>query len=155
MLPARRFPYLPDAGLLLGRLALGVIFVAHGWQKLTDVGHSGVTKMFEGMDIPFPALSATYATWVELVGGIALILGVVVPVAGILLALDMAGALWFAHIDHGLFADKGGYELVLILGAASLLLAFTGAGRLSLDSVLWDRRTDARSADGSRTAVDA
>ncbi|WP_329521353.1 DoxX family protein [Spirillospora sp. NBC_01491] len=140
MHPARRYPYLPDAALLIGRLALGAVFIAHGWQKLSDVGHSGVTKMFDGMGVPMPGLSATYATWAELVGGAALIAGVLVPVAGILLAADMAGAFWFVHMDKGLFSDKGGYELVLVLGAGALMLALAGAGRFSVDNLLWGRR---------------
>ncbi|WP_067480801.1 DoxX family protein [Actinomadura hibisca] len=141
MAPIRRFPHLPDAGLLVGRIVLGVVFVAHGWQKLTDVGHAGVTQMFKGMGIPLPSVAAAFATWVELLGGVALILGLLVPLAGLLLAADMAGALWFAHIDKGLFAAEGGYELVLVLGAMALLLACTGAGRFSADAVLWGRRS--------------
>jgi putative oxidoreductase len=140
MPPIRRFPYLPDVGLLIVRLALGVIFIAHGWQKLNDVGHSGVTKMFDASGVPIPAVSATFATWVELLGGIALVVGVLVPIAGLLLAFNMAGAFWFVHMDKGLFADKGGYEYVMILGGTALLLALTGAGRFSLDSVLFGRR---------------
>ncbi|MFI0445861.1 DoxX family protein [Actinomadura sp. 6N118] len=139
MLPARQFPFLPDIGLLIGRVALGVLFIAHGWQKLTDTGHAGVTKMFEGIGIPLPSVSATFATWVELLGGIALIAGLLVPVAGVLLAVNMAGAFWYVHMDKGFFADKGGYEFVMVLGAAALTLAFTGAGRLSLDGVLFGR----------------
>lgn len=140
MTPARRYPLLSDVGLLVGRIALGVIFVAHGWQKLNDVGHSGVTKMFDGLGIPLPALSAYFATWVELIGGVALIAGVIVPLAGLLLAADMAGAFWYVHMDKGLFSDKGGYEFVLILGAAAVLLALTGAGRLSVDGLLFGSR---------------
>ncbi|TDD71486.1 DoxX family protein [Actinomadura rubrisoli] len=143
MLPARRYPYLPDAGLLIGRLALGVIFIAHGWQKLTDVGHSGVTKMFDGLGIPLPGLSAHFATWVELIGGAALIAGVLVPVAGLLLAADMAGAFWYVHMDKGLFADKGGYEYVVVLGAVALLLALARPGRFSVDDLLSRRREPA------------
>ncbi|WP_131742479.1 DoxX family protein [Actinomadura roseirufa] len=139
----RRYPFLPDTGLLIGRLALGVIFIAHGWQKLSDLGHSNVTKMFDAMGVPMPGVSATYATWVELIGGAALLAGVLVPVAGLLLVADMAGAFWFVHVDKGLFADKGGYELVLALGAASLLLVLTGAGRFSLDAVLFRGRDTA------------
>ncbi|MFD0687157.1 DoxX family protein [Actinomadura fibrosa] len=141
--PARRVPYLSDAGLLVGRVALGVVFVAHGWQKLNDLGHAGVTKMFDGLGIPLPGLAAHFATWVELLGGIALIAGVLVPLAGLLLAADMAGAFWYVHMDKGLFADKGGYELVLVLGASALLLALTGAGRFSVDALLWRRREPA------------
>lgn len=141
MAPTRRIPPLADAGLLIGRLALGVIFVAHGWQKFNDIGHGGVTAMFKGLGIPMPSLAAAFATWVEMLGGLALILGLLTPVAGVLLAANMAGALWFAHLDKGLFATKGGYELVLILGATALLLACTGAGRFSLDAVLFGGRS--------------
>ncbi|RFU39463.1 DoxX family protein [Actinomadura logoneensis] len=125
-----------DAGLLLGRLVLGVVFIAHGWQKFHHYGHANVTKMFDGLGIPLPSLAAFYATWVELAGGVALIVGVLVPLVGLLLFADMAGALWFAHSDHGFFSEKGGYEYVLVLGVLSLLVALAGPGRLSLDALL-------------------
>ncbi|GAA4153934.1 DoxX family protein [Actinomadura keratinilytica] len=150
MNPARRFPYLPDAGLLVGRLAIGVIFIAHGRQKLTEAGHAGVTTMFEGLGVPFPSLSAAFATWVELLGGAALVLGLLVPVAGVLLAADMAGAFWFAHADKGLFASGGGYELVLALGATCLLLALAGGGRFGVDGALFGRR-EAPAREPART----
>ncbi|MDL4821527.1 DoxX family protein [Actinomadura opuntiae] len=139
MLPARRHPLLPDAGLLIGRLALGAVFIAHGWQKLHDTGHAAVAAQFDKLGIPMPGLSAYFGTWVELAGGIALVAGVLLPVAGVLIAVDMAGAFWFVHRDHGLFSEKGGYEYVLVLGAAALLFALAGGGRISLDAVLWRR----------------
>lgn len=136
MFPTRRYAYLPSAGLLVGRLALGVVFVAHGWQKLNHIGHAGVTKMFDGLGIPLPGAAAAFATWVELIGGAALIAGVLVPVAGLLLAAEMAGAFWYVHAGKGLFADKGGCEYVLVLAAVALLLALAGPGRFSLDALL-------------------
>lgn len=142
MLPPRRHPALPDTGLLIGRAAVGVIFIMHGWKKLTDTGHAEVSKGFDQLGIPLPDLAALYAIWVELIGGVALIAGVLVPVAGVLIALDMAGAYWYVHMDKGFFANEGGYEYVLVLAAAALLLALTGAGRFSLDAVLWRRRED-------------
>jgi putative oxidoreductase len=139
MLPVHRIPYLADVGLLVGRVALGVIFIAHGWQKLTEIGHGAVTKGFEGMGIPLPGLAAHYATWVELVGGIALVLGALVPVAALLLVIDMIGAFWFAHMDKGLFVSEGGYEFVLSLGATAFLLACVGGGRFGVDGALSGR----------------
>ncbi|WP_187438055.1 DoxX family protein [Actinomadura decatromicini] len=139
MTPANRIPYLSDVALLIGRVAVGVVFVAHGWQKFDDMGHGGVTKMFKGMDIPAPSLAAYYSTWVELIGGLALIAGVAVPLAGLLLAADMAGAFWFVHKGNGVFVTENGYELVLVLGASALLLALAGAGRFSVDGLLFDR----------------
>ncbi|MFG2250772.1 DoxX family protein [Spirillospora sp. NPDC048823] len=143
MLPPRRHPALPDAGLLIGRLAVGVIFIAHGWQKLTGTGHAGVARSFGELGIPLPGLAAHFTTWVELLGGAALIAGVLVPIAGVLIALNMAGAFWYVHMDNGLFSRDGGYEYVLVLGATTLLFALVGAGRFSLDAVLRSRREEA------------
>jgi putative oxidoreductase len=66
-----------------------------------------------------------------------------VPVVGVLLALDMLGAYLFVHAGNGLFVEKNGYELVLTLGAAGLLLAAVGPGRYSLDHVLFGHRRSA------------
>ena len=72
----------------------------------------------------------------ELVGGIAMILGAAVPVVGVLMALNMAGAWAFVHTS-GLFAmDHNGPELVIALGLLSLVLAVTGSGRFGLDHVI-------------------
>ncbi|MBA9001766.1 DoxX family protein [Thermomonospora cellulosilytica] len=141
---ADRFPVLRDIGLLIGRLALGVILLAHGLQKLTDIGLGAVARGFDDLGIPLPTLAAYYATWVEILGGLALILGLLVPVAGVLIALDMAGAYWFVHRDDGLFVNEGGFEFVLLVAATALLLAGTGSGRFGLDALLWRGRTPAR-----------
>ncbi|GII62943.1 hypothetical protein Skr01_30280 [Sphaerisporangium krabiense] len=137
----RRYPYLSHLGLLLLRLALGVIFVAHGWQKLSTMGHSATVAMFEQMNAPLPTVSAVYATWVELLGGLALIVGLGLPIAGLLLFLDMAGAFLFVHVGHGVFVTDGGFELVLALGAGSLALALLGGGRYGVDGLLSARRS--------------
>jgi putative oxidoreductase len=140
---------LTDVALLLSRIAIGVIFFAHGWQKLNTNGLGGTQKAFEMMGVPLPAVSALYATFVELLGGAALIAGALMPLAGLLLVLDMAGAFLFVHADKGLFADKGGYELVLALGAGALALALVGGGRYGVDGVLARRApaTDAAPAE--------
>ena len=65
----------------------------------------------------------------ELVGGIALILGVLTRVFAALLALNMLGALVLVHAPAGVFAATGGYELVLLLAAAALAVALVGAGK--------------------------
>lgn len=124
-----------DLALLIGRVALGVIFVAHGWQKLNDWGISTVQANFAQMDVPLPDLAAYFATFVELGGGIALIVGAATPIVGALLAANMAGAFFVVHVSNGLFVGNGGYELVLALGAGALAIALLGAGRFSVDSL--------------------
>jgi putative oxidoreductase len=125
-----------DLVLLLARAGLGVVFLAHGWQKFRTNGLTATAAGFEQMGVPAPTLSAYYAAGVELLGGAALILGVLTPLAGVLLALDMAGAFAFVHMSNGVFVAEGGWELVVVLGLLSLTLAVVGAGRYSVDRVL-------------------
>lgn len=128
-----------DLAVLAGRVAVGLVFLAHGWQKLVTNGIDGTAAFFDQAGVPAAHLAAWVAAAVELAGGAALILGLAVPVAGLLLVLDMIGAYAFVHAGAGLFVDHGGYELVLVLGAAALLWAVIGGGRYSLDRVLVDR----------------
>ncbi|GGP82127.1 DoxX family protein [Streptosporangium pseudovulgare] len=130
--------------LLLGRIGIGVIFLVHGWQKFTTMGISGTTAFFEQIGIPLPGLAAPAVAVLEVVGGIALIVGAALPVFGVLLALDMIGAIVFVHGANGFAADKGGYEFVLALAAAALAIGFSGGGALAADG-LWrrGRRTEA------------
>lgn len=90
---SRRIPSpVSDAALLVARVAIGVVFVAHGWQKLHTNGLTATGHAFGAMGVPAPTLSAYYATFVELGAGILLILGLFTPIAGVLLFLDMVGA---------------------------------------------------------------
>ncbi|MGW0246262.1 DoxX family protein [Nocardia goodfellowii] len=129
-----------DFALLLARIAVGVVFIAHGWQKLDTNGIDATAMFFDQAGVPAATAAAWFAALVELVGGAALILGVAVPIAGLLLLINMIGAFVFVHADAGLFVSNGGYELVLVLGAASLLLAALGSGRFGVDHLLRGRR---------------
>jgi putative oxidoreductase len=130
---------LRDVAVLITRVTLGVVFVAHGWQKFSTNGMDATASGFDMMGVPAPTASAWFAGTVELVGGALLIVGLAVPVVGLLLLLDMLGALFTVHLDSGIFAADGGYELVLVLGISSLLLAVIGAGRYSLDQMVAPR----------------
>ena len=122
-----------DLVLLLARVGVGIVFVAHGWQKFSTNGLDATAANFEQMGVPAPTLSAYYAAAAELVGGAALILGLLTSVAGLLLAIDMAGAFLFVHLSNGVFVTEGGWELVVVLGLSALTLAAVGAGRVSVD----------------------
>lgn len=123
---------------LITRVAIGVVFIAHGWQKVHTDGLGATAKGFDALGIPAPTVSAWYAGLVELVGGIALVIGLALPLFGVLLFLDMAGAFYFVHASHGLFSENGGYEYVLVLGLASLLVGLANSP-LSLDALLLRR----------------
>lgn len=131
-----------DVALLAARVLLGVVLVAHGWQKLDEFTLAGTAASFDEMGVPAARAAATFAAFVEVGGGVLLIVGLLTPVAALLVVLDMAGAWYFAHRDGGLFVAEGGGELVMVIGAVALAIGAIGAGRLSLDGVL-RRRADA------------
>ena len=133
-----------DLAALLARVAVGLVFLAHGWQKLFTNGIDGTAAFFDQVGVPAASAAAWFAAVVELAGGAALVLGLAVPAAGLLLVVDMIGAFLFVHAGAGLFVEQGGYELVLTLGATALLLAAVGAGRYSLDHLILGRRRTAR-----------
>lgn len=126
--------------LLVARVAVGVIFLVHGYQKFATMGIAGTTEFFESVGIPLAGIAAPAVAALEVLGGLALILGAALPIAGTLLALDMVGAIVFVHGANGL-AGEGGYEFVLALAAASLAVGFTGGGAFALDNVLLRRRS--------------
>lgn len=124
-----------DRGLLLLRIALGVVFVMHGWQKLAVIGHAGVTGFMTQLGIPFPALSAYMVTGVEFVGGLALLLGAFTRAAAFLIVGNMAVAILTAHLGKGFFLPAG-YEFALTLMLVSAAVMFMGAGAYSVDGLL-------------------
>jgi putative oxidoreductase len=121
------------------RLVTGFLFAAHGWQKFNEFTIAGTQAAFTQLGVPAAQAVAPIVAILELVGGVALILGVLTRVFAALLALDMLGALFLVHASAGVFAANGGYELVLLLAAAAFALALTGAGRVSVDRALFGR----------------
>jgi putative oxidoreductase len=133
----------PDLALLVLRVVVGLVFLAHGWQKVFVFGHAGVTGMLTGMHVPLPAVAAAGLMALELLGGVALIVGAFTRVVALLFAADMLGAIVLAKLSGGFFAPKG-YEYELTLLAASLALALGGAGAASVDRAIAERRRSAR-----------
>ncbi|AOS63071.1 DoxX family protein [Actinoalloteichus hymeniacidonis] len=131
----KSFELIRNLVLLAARLGLGIVLIAHGWQKI-DGGIDGTAAGFEAMGVPLPGAAAWFATLVEFGGGIALILGLAVPIVGVLVAANMAGAWAVAHTGVGIFVSDGGFEFVLVIMVAALLLAVSGAGAFSIDRFL-------------------
>jgi putative oxidoreductase len=127
-------------GITLLRVVVGFAFFMHGQQKLFQMGVGGVGGFFASLGIPAPELAAVVVSIVETVGGLALILGVLTRLVGVLLAADMLVAMLVVHRPNGFYAGDGGIELVLVLGAAALALAITGPGALAVDTLLPFRR---------------
>ncbi|MBB5079986.1 DoxX family protein [Nonomuraea endophytica] len=126
--------------LLIGRVVLGAVFLVHGLQKFTgDGGIAGVTGFFTSLGVPLPGVAAPVVAILEVGGGIALILGAALPIVGTLLAVDMLGAIVLVHFENGFSVSEGGYEFVLTLAAASLVIAFSEGGALAVDNI-WRRK---------------
>ncbi|GLC24265.1 DoxX family protein [Roseisolibacter agri] len=121
-----------DLGLLVLRVIVGIVFAAHGWQKLFVFGFAGVGGAFAQMGAPLPSVTGPLIGFVELLGGLALVAGLLTRLAAVGLALDMLGAIVLVHAAAGFFAPNG-VEFVLTLCAGALTLLLTGAGRYSLD----------------------
>lgn len=125
---------------LLARIILGVILIAHGWDKFAITGLEGVSGFFESLGIPAPGFAAPLAALIEILGGVAIILGAFTRIAAAVIALDMLFAALFAHISSGIFVSNNGWELTGAIGAGALLLIAAGAGKWSVDSLLPKRK---------------
>ncbi|MFT7772480.1 DoxX family protein [Roseateles sp.] len=125
------------------RIPVGIIFVAHGAQKLFGAfggyGLEGTGQFFASLGLTPGYLMALLAGSAEFFGGLALLAGLLVRPAAAALAFAMLVAIFSVHISHGLFMDKNGYEYALALLAVSVSLLISGAGRLSADAVLAGR----------------
>lgn len=125
------------------RLPVGIIFVAHGAQKLFGwwggYGLTGTGQWMDSIGLAPGVLMALLAGSAEFFGGLALIAGLLVRPAAASLAVAMLVAIFAVHIDKGLFAANNGYEFALALLAVSVALVFSGAGRGSLDRVINER----------------
>jgi putative oxidoreductase len=122
------------------RIPVGIIFVAHGAQKLFGAfggyGLEGTGQFMASLGLTPGYLMALLAGSAEFFGGLALLLGLLVRPAAAALAVAMLVAILSVHIGHGLFMANNGYEFGLSLLAASVSLLISGAGRLSLDAQL-------------------
>jgi putative oxidoreductase len=119
---------------LLLRLALGIVMVAHGADKVGGV--SGFAGFLDSMGIPIAIVFAWIVTVVELGGGLLILAGVLTRYAALLFAVDMAVASVLVHLPNGFWASDGGYELTLVLFLVAIALALQGAGPLSLEREL-------------------
>ena len=132
----------PGAGLFVLRVAVGAVFVVHGLGKLLGPplgsGMAAFQTQLTQLGLPEPTILAWVGVGVELVGGVALILGAGVAAAGILLAVENGVAMATLHWQYGFDVyhvgdpTARGYEYVLVLAAASLAIALGGPGILAI-----------------------
>ncbi len=109
--------------------------------RLPEAERTGTDRKLPSPQILWSTAAAPVVATLELVGGIALIIGLLARPIAALLTLDMIAELAQVHAGSGVFAATGGFELVLLLGAAALAIALPGAGRFAADRVLFAGRS--------------
>jgi putative oxidoreductase len=123
----RRFvPLNLDLALLLLRLGVAAILLYHGIPKLLHF--SATVGAFASMNVPAPTLIAAYATVVEVFGGLLLLLGIATDIAGLLVVIEMLGAITLVHWSKGFDFTKGGWEHPFTVLVIALALALSGPG---------------------------
>lgn len=136
-------PSQQQLGIAIIRIVTGIIFAAHGAQKLFVYGFAGVSGAFAKMGVPMPSVMGPFIGLLEFFGGLALIVGLLTRLAALGLAFDMLGAILLVHLAGGFFMPAG-YEYALTLFAASIALVLAGPGSLSIDGALAARRGSIR-----------
>jgi putative oxidoreductase len=125
------------------RLVAGLIFTAHGAQKLFawfgGYGLDATGQWMESIGLAPGYALAVMAGSVEFIGGIFLVVGLLIRPTSAVLAITMLVAIFSVHINNGLFMSNNGYEFSLALLAISVSLLLSGAGKLSLDNLITKR----------------
>ncbi|MCK2217750.1 DoxX family membrane protein [Actinomadura sp. ATCC 31491] len=132
---------LRDVAALVARLGVGGIFFANGWTKLED-GLKITGSKFLEQGAPAPQAWATVTMLAELIGGALLIAGLAVSITGLILFAEALSVFLVAPPLNPITMNE-----LILLGAASLLLAVVGAGRVSVDHMVVIRRREAEAAD--------
>jgi len=127
------FNKLKPLALLLLRAAIGVIFIYHGYPKLFGQAQRYV-EFYTQAGLPgyFSYISGV----LELFGGSLLIGGLFTRIAGLLLAVEMAVAIWKIHLNEGVLS-VGEYQFPLAMAVGAFALAAHGAGLISLDYLIY------------------
>jgi len=121
-----------DQALLFLRVATGLVFFTHGWQKL-EGGVEQTSALLSVLQFPMPDVFAVLLIGIEIIGGAALIIGAYTRLAAKLTGIVAVVALLTVHLSKGYSSAGGGYEYVLLLAAACAILLVMGGGNWSVD----------------------
>ncbi|MCL4369297.1 MAG: DoxX family protein [Chloroflexi bacterium] len=129
-----------DIGLLILRLVLGLVFIAHGSQKLFGWfgggGIAGQVRLANNLGMRPPLFWALVSASGEFFGGLGILVGLLTPIAAIGIIGSMLVAIIKVHWSKGFWNAKGGIEWPIMLATVAFVLGLTGPGVLSLDYLL-------------------
>jgi putative oxidoreductase len=127
-------------GLTVVRILVGIIFVAHGSQKLFGAfggyGLEGTGQYMASLGLTPGYLMALLSGSAEFFGGLGLVVGLLARPAAVVLAATLVVAIFSVHISNGLFMANNGYEFALALLGGVVAVLFEGAGKLSIDRTI-------------------
>lgn len=127
-------------GLSVVRILVGLIFMAHGAQKLFGLfggyGLEGTGQWMESIGLAPGYLMALLSGSAEFFGGLALVIGLLARPAALALSVTLVVAIFSVHIGNGLFMSNNGYEFALALLAGTVTVLIEGAGRFSVDRLI-------------------
>jgi putative oxidoreductase len=127
-----------DAGLLVLRLVLGLTLAAHGLNKFFGGGRiPGTARWFESIGMKPGKFHATVAASTEVSAGLGLAAGLLTPIPAAGFVSLMLVAAWTVHRSNGFFIVKEGWEYNLVLAGAAVAVATLGAGKYSLDRLIF------------------
>lgn len=145
-------------GPIVARVPLGIIFMAHGAQKLFGwfggAGFEATAGWFDSIGLQPGALMAALAGGTEFFGGLALLVGFLTRPASLLLSITMIVAIFTVHIGNGLFMANNGYEFALALLSGTAALLISGSGRFGVDHYLVTLSNHAVVSNSSSSRVD-
>ncbi len=118
--------------VLVGRILLSILFITAGYGKLTALG--GTAGYFGSMGLPLPMVTAILVTAVELLGGIAILIGLFTRPAAYLLALFCVATAFVGHGDFSVAGNDIHFMKNLAIAGGFLVLATFGARALSVDA---------------------
>jgi putative oxidoreductase len=142
-----------DIVLLVARVALGAILVAHGWRRWQEQGIAAQTEYLRQFQTPYPEVAAYGAVVLEIVGGIFLLVGALTPLVALAVVaqqvLTIAYTNWYRgpYLTDSAGGFVGGYEYNVALAALAALLMVYGAGRTSVDALFRRAETEEDEAE--------
>ncbi|CAM4428774.1 Putative oxidoreductase MhqP [Mycobacterium basiliense] len=129
-----------DVGLLILRLVLGLTLAAHGFNKFFGGGRiPGTARWFESIGMKPGTFHAAIAASTEVAAGLGLAAGLLTPIPAAGFVSLMVVAAWTVHRPNGFFIVKEGWEYNLVLAVSAIAVATVGAGKLSLDWLIFGR----------------